>query len=54
MIRFAGGICDCMFVEDGTAADGLDRRRLAADSAALLLILSNVRVLINLYEVINY
>jgi hypothetical protein len=52
MIRFAGGLCDCVLVEDGTAADGLDLRRLAADNAALLLML---RKIFNLYQVIiNY
>lgn len=46
MMRFAGGICDCVLVADGTAADGLDLRRLAADNAALLLMLCKI---INLY-----
>jgi hypothetical protein len=30
-----------MFDVDGTAADGFERRRLAADSAALLLIMED-------------
>ena len=42
MIRFTGGLCNCIFVVDvGPDGTGFDRRRLAADNAALLLIMIN-------------